>query len=237
MAKMPEGAPVARDQRARAAPESAAHRQWTPLARALAVAGDSWTLAIAAELAGGRMRLSELRARLAGVSAGLLDRYLQRMSAAGLITRSRYREMPPRVEIELTEAGRELLPVAAGLGRWGLRNAWSPARPDERVDAEALISQLPFLLDLRPPLPDAAIELALLARGRERRWLLEIRDGTCHALTGEPERDPAAKIAGDASAWIAAIGPQPDRTGLKLSGDRALARALLRALAPDRKRR
>ncbi len=237
MANLPEGAPVARDQRGRAAPESSAHRQWTPLARALAIAGDNWTLAIAAELAAGRMRLSELRARLAGVSAGLLDRYLHRMAAAELITRSRYREMPPRVEIELTQAGRELLPVAAALGRWGLRNAWGPARPDERVDAEALISQLPLLLDLRPPLPDAAVELALVEPRRERRWVLEIREGTCRRLTGQPDRDVAARIAGDAAAWIGAIGPAASKAGLKLSGDRALARALLRALAPGGARR
>ncbi len=79
----PETAATVRQAGARSAPESSAHRQWTPLARALAVAGDSWTLAIAAELAPGRMRLSSLRARLAGVSAGLLDRYLQRMAGAG----------------------------------------------------------------------------------------------------------------------------------------------------------
>src|ERR1700740_1124503 len=122
MPKTRKGAPAAREEREREAPGSSAHRQWTPLARALTVAGDNWTLAIVAELAGGRMRLSELRARPGGVSAGLLARHLQRTGAAGLITRSRYREMPPRVEIELTEPGRELLAVAAALGRWGLRN-------------------------------------------------------------------------------------------------------------------
>src|SRR6185437_6061471 len=213
----------------------APHRQWTPLARALTVAGDSWTLAIAAELAPGRMRLSALRARLADVSAGLLDRYLQRMADAGLITRSRYREMPPRVEIELTDAGRELLPVAAALSRWALLRAWSDPGPDERVDVEALLRQVPLMLDLRPPLPDAEVELALRLPGRERRWLLDIRSGVCRALCGASQATPAATIAGDADAWLRAIGPQGKASSLKLSGDRALARALLRALVAPRR--
>jgi DNA-binding HxlR family transcriptional regulator len=235
MPNPPEAAPAAREGGTRNAPESSAHRQWTPLARALAVAGDSWTLAIAAELAPGRMRLSTLRWRLAGVSAGLLDRYLQRMARAGLITRSRYREMPPRVEIELTDAGRELLPVASALARWGLRRAWSPPRPEERVDVEALICQLPLLLDLRPALPDAAVLLVLSKPGGEQRWRLDVRGGLCLPLVDAD--DTMATIAGDADAWTRAIGPTSDFSALRLSGDRALARALLRALAPKGARR
>ncbi len=233
----PEAAPAAREGGTRNAPESSAHRQWTPLARALAVAGDSWTLAIAAELAPGRMRLSTLRWRLAGVSAGLLDRYLQRMAHAGLITRSRYREMPPRVEIELTDAGRELLPVAAALARWGLRRAWSPPREAERVDVEALVRQLPLLLDLRPPLPDAAVELVLSETGGEQRWRLDVRGGICLPLPDANAGATTATIAGDAAAWTAALGPAADLAALRLSGDRALARALLRALSPKGARR
>ena len=154
------------ERRGRHADERSAHRQWTPLARALTAAGDSWTLAIAAELAPGPTRLSALRARLAGVSAGLLDRHLRRMTAAGLITRSRYREMPPRVELELTEAGRELLPVASALARWGLNRAWSAPREDELVDVEALLRQLPLLLDVRPCRPTRPSSCRSGAEGR-----------------------------------------------------------------------
>jgi DNA-binding HxlR family transcriptional regulator len=210
-----------------------AGRQWTPLARALTIAGDSWTLVIATELASGRMRLSTLRARLAGVSGGLLNRYLQRMAAAGLITRSRYREMPPRVELELTDAGRELVPAAAALSRWGFRHLWSEPAEDETVDIEALLRQLPLLLDLRPPLPDARIELRLAdAQAGRRSWLFELRAGVCSPLSAG-RREPRAvdvTIAGDGEAWAHALGPAGDASRLKLTGDRALARAVLAAL-------
>jgi DNA-binding HxlR family transcriptional regulator len=209
------------------------HRQWTPLARALTIAGDNWTLAIVAELASGRARLSTLRARLAGVSAGVLDRYLQRMAAAGLITRSRYREMPPRVELELTEAGHELLPVAAALSRWGLRRAWSDPTVRERVDPEALLRQLPLLLDLRSPLPDARVELGLTdAPAGPLSWVFDLRAGVC-SPPGALQRARGAvnaTIAGDEQAWTRALGPAADPRRLTLSGDRALARALLASL-------
>jgi DNA-binding HxlR family transcriptional regulator len=208
-----------------------AHRQWTPLARALTIAGDSWTLAIVAELASGRARLSTLRARLAGVSAGVLDRYLQRMAAAGLITRSRYREMPPRVELELTEAGHELLPAAAALSRWGLRRAWSDATRDELVDPEALLRQLPLLLDLRTPLPDARVELELTdTASGSRSWVFDLRAGVCSPPGPGGPGAVHARIAGDGAAWTRALGPTADPRGLKLTGDRALGRALLAAL-------
>jgi DNA-binding HxlR family transcriptional regulator len=198
MPNPPEAALAAREGGTRSAPESSAHRQWTPLARALAAAGDSWTLAIAAELAPGRMRLSTLRGRLAGVSAGLLDRYLQRMARAGLITRSRYREMPPRVEIELTDAGRELLPVASALARWGLRRAWSPPRSEERVDVEALICQLPLLLDLRPTRPSCWCSPSPWASGAGA-WM-SVAGSVCpsrtRTRTTPPRRSPATPRLG-----------------------------------------
>jgi DNA-binding HxlR family transcriptional regulator len=55
-------------------------------------------------------------------SAGVLDRHLQQMVTLGLLLRRRFKEMPPRVEISLTEAGRELLPIADALARWGVKH-------------------------------------------------------------------------------------------------------------------
>ena len=85
-------------------------------------------------LAPGRMRLTHLHHRLPGMSAGVLERYVRQMVELGLVTRVRFKEMPPRVELELTESGRELLPVAEALAQWGMRN-W-PAAPS-RVESHA----------------------------------------------------------------------------------------------------
>jgi DNA-binding HxlR family transcriptional regulator len=207
-------------------------RQWTPLGRALTVTGDNWTLIIALQLACGRTRLSELRARLAGVSAGVLDRYLRQMARAGLITRTRFREMPPRVEIELTESGRELLPIAGALARWGLRRAWSEPREGEQVDIDALLRLLPVLLAGASGLPDAEIELILHEDIEESRYRFTVRGGQVLVASPQREREqtPFVRIRGDRGAWTATLGPAADISQLRLGGDQAIARRVLAAL-------
>ncbi len=99
------------------------HSRWsTPLARALSATGDRWTLLIALALARDPQRPVELRRSLPGISSGVLDRHLQQMVALGLLLRKRFKEMPPRVELALTPAGRELLPIARALARWGTKH-------------------------------------------------------------------------------------------------------------------
>ncbi len=199
--------------------------------------GDSWTLAIVTELAAGRTRLSVLRERLSGVSAGVLDRYLNRMGEAGLVTRVRYREMPPRVELELTDAGYELLPIVAALSRWGLRWSWSAAGEGEIVDPGALLRGLPLLLEEPVDVPDGAVELILDERGGRRRYLAEIKDGQVTMWTSEETEDPpeiTARIAGDWRGWATALGPDADASHLSLSGSKAQARRLLGSIARPR---
>jgi DNA-binding HxlR family transcriptional regulator len=207
------------------------HRQWSPLGRALTVAGDNWTLLIAMALAPGRTRLAELRESLAGVSAGVLDRYLQRMVDAGLVTRTRFREMPPRVEVELTDAGRELLPIAGALARWGLRRAWSTPCDGEEIDVEALLLLLPVLLEETAGLPDGLLELVLEQKGQVHHHLLSIENGSAHLLDYADEPPTAtARILGDARAWSEAFGPHANPGALKISGQKQLVSELFAAL-------
>jgi DNA-binding HxlR family transcriptional regulator len=201
------------------------------------VVGDNWTLAIVTELAAGRIRLSALRECLAGVSAGVLDRYLQQMSEAGLVRRFRYREMPPRVEVELTDAGRELLPIAAALSRWGLRWAWSEPLGNEIVDPSALLRALPWLLDGPLSAPDGAVELIFDGRGGRRRHLAEISGGEVTMWSGDDSRiapEVTATILGDWRAWTAALGPGADVSALQLAGRTKQAKRLLAALVRPR---
>jgi DNA-binding HxlR family transcriptional regulator len=209
------------------------HRQWTPLGRALSVVGDNWTLAIVVELSAGRMRLSALRERLSGVSAGVLDRYLHRMSEAGLVTRVRFREMPPRVELELTDAGRELVPIVAALSQWGARWSWSDVREGEIVDPGALLRALPMLVEEPVEAPDGVIEMVLDERGGRRRHLAEISSGHVTMWTADKQRprpEPTSRIAGDWRGWADALGPDGDTSRLKLSGRTSQARRLLAAI-------
>ena len=96
-------------------PKRHPYNQWSPDARALDLVGDKWTLLIIRDLAAGPRRFVELQRVLPGISTEQLRSRLNRMVADGLLTRQRYREVPPRVDYELTERAREVLPVVGAL--------------------------------------------------------------------------------------------------------------------------
>jgi DNA-binding HxlR family transcriptional regulator len=213
-------------------PHSRPHRQWTPLAHALTATGDQWTLMIALQLAPGTVRLAQLRKHLPGISTGVLDRYLQQMVADGLIARRRFREMPPRVEFELTDSGRALLPIASSLARWGMRHMWSEPHAGERVDLGALLRLLPALMG-DTPLPGGIVELTVERPERPLRQLFDIRAGRLEPIDDAPPKVPWTRIEGAETAWIAALGPRRDPGKLRFAGDEQLAQRILAAL-PDR---
>jgi len=206
-----------------------AHRSWTPLGRALTATGDHWTLLIVLQLANGRMRLSQLHRCLPGISTGVLERYIQQMQALELLSRTRYKEMPPRVELELTDAGRELMPIAIALARWGMFHMWSLPHARERVGIELLLRALPVLIEDATQLADGDVRAALLDRHESPAYVgYRIRDG-CVRI--EEMMDTAhSHVAGDTSAWIDALGPAADYQRLEFEGERELAIDLLNAL-------
>ena len=101
--------------------------QWSPDARALDLVGDKWTLLIVRDLISGPRRFVELQRVLPGISTEQLRSRLNRMVADGMLTRKRYREVPPRVDYELTERAIALAPVLGELARWGYDWAWGSA--------------------------------------------------------------------------------------------------------------
>lgn len=206
------------------------HRQWTPLARALTAVGDHWTLLIVLALEDEKLRLNSLRARLPGVSSGVLDHHLSQMISLGLLSRERFREMPPRVEVALTDAGRELLPTAAALARWGMRHEWPTPESRVHVRVDAVLRQLPALLEEISDLPDGLVEAAVApdCDGASASHWFEISDGRLTA--SDAADDATARVQGDEAGWIAALGPGGDYSGLRFAGKRSVAKRVLDAL-------
>src|SRR5947209_8399726 len=127
-------------------PRRPPYDQGSPDARALDLVGDKWTLLIVRDLAAGPRRFVELQRVLPGISTEQLRSRLNRMVADGMLTRRRYREVPPRVEYELTERARELMPILGELARWGYEWAWSSPRESESVDLGAIFRLAPGLV-------------------------------------------------------------------------------------------
>lgn len=85
----------------------------------MAVLAGKWTTLIVRELMCGQMRFGELREALGGPSAKTLTDRLRALEYDGVLTRTLYPEIPPRVEYELTERGRELWQVLSAMYEWG----------------------------------------------------------------------------------------------------------------------
>ena len=93
----------------------------------LARVGDKWTVLIVSLLGGGPMRFSNLRRSIDGISQKMLTTTLRSLERDGFCTRTVFATVPPRVEYELTEAGRALVPLLEPLGRWAEERALPPA--------------------------------------------------------------------------------------------------------------
>jgi len=106
--------------------------QYCPIAGALDLVGERWTLLIVRELLLGPARFTDLRTGLPGVPPNLLSTRLRELEAEGLVAR---RELPPpaaRTVYELTEDGRALEPVLRALVRWGM----SRMAPPDGIDLD-----------------------------------------------------------------------------------------------------
>ena len=94
----------------------------TELSVALDVVGHKWTLLIVEHLLAGPRRFTEIERALESANAKMVTARLRELEAAGLVSRTAYAEVPPRVVYALTERGRELRPAIEALRRWGTRS-------------------------------------------------------------------------------------------------------------------
>jgi DNA-binding HxlR family transcriptional regulator len=194
--------------------------------------GDKWTLLIVRDLLSGPRRFVELQRVLPGISTEQLRSRLNRMVADGMLTRKRYREVPPRVDYELTERSRELAPVLGELARWGYEWAWTPPRTSERVDLGAIFRLAPGLVDGSTGVAGIVdLEVSDAPSGSAGTYRVSLSTGRTEITEHVEDGSADATVQGTVSAWIRALGPMGDREGLATSGNPALASTLLDLLA------
>jgi DNA-binding HxlR family transcriptional regulator len=205
-------------------PKRHPYDQWSPDARALDLVGDKWTLLIVRDLAAGPRRFVELQRVLPGISTEQLRSRLNRMVADGMLTRKRYREVPPRVDYELTERARELMPILGELARWGYEWAWSPPRASESVDVGAIFRLAPGLI--MHTTATGTVEFDVDGPDGRAAYTFTIAEDSV-AVEERSDEGADARVIGATGAWIKAFSPERDRGGLELTGDQQLAGALL----------
>jgi DNA-binding HxlR family transcriptional regulator len=100
---------------------SEARRSACPVAGALDLIGDKWTLLVVRDLLRGKRRYGDLAASSEHIPTNILADRLRKLERAGLVEKVRYSERPPRYEYRLTTQGRDLQPAIRSLAAWGLR--------------------------------------------------------------------------------------------------------------------
>lgn len=94
--------------------------KFCPVARALDVVGDRWTLLILRDLfLHKRRRFQDLQKSLVGVAPNTLSARLKSLESKGVLAREPYSQHPPRLEYVLTDKGRQLGPIVKALREWG----------------------------------------------------------------------------------------------------------------------
>ena len=110
------------------------YRQYCPVAHALDLVGERWSLLVVRELQHGPARYTDLHARLDGCSTNILAERLRDLEAGGVIERRVLPAPAASTVYELTALGRGLQPVVHELARWGARTL-GPPPPDAELAA------------------------------------------------------------------------------------------------------
>lgn len=90
-----------------------------PVENTLTLISDKWEVLILRDLIPGTKRFGELKKSIGNVSQKVLTAQLRQMEDSGLLTRTVYPEVPPRVEYTLTDLGRSLKPILDAMWTWG----------------------------------------------------------------------------------------------------------------------
>jgi DNA-binding HxlR family transcriptional regulator len=173
--------------------------QFCPVAKAMELLDERWTLLVVRELVTGSERFNELRRGLPRMSPTLLSRRLQQLVRAGVVQR---REDGSDVRYTLTQAGRELRPVVEALGVWGTR--WIGELGDEDLDPKLLLWDMHRNVDLAAvPRGRTVVQFRFPGvRHHGRDWWLVITPDDVDLCDGDPGHPVAVTVTADLRSMV-----------------------------------
>lgn len=165
--------------------------QFCPVAKAMELLDERWTLLVVRELLRGSAHFNDLRRGVPKMSPALLSKRLKTLTRAGVVERS---EIDGRTSYSLTECGKELAGVVDALGSWGVR--WIGDLGEEDLDPHLL------MWDMRRTIPIAGwprsrTTIAFVFDGvapKVSRWWLTVSDGQADVCDFDPGYDVAGTV-------------------------------------------
>jgi len=205
--------------------------QFCPVAKAMELLDERWTLLIVRELVTGSEHFNELRRGVPRMSPTLLSKRLGQLVRAGVVDR---RDDGQDVRYVLTPAGRELQPVVEALGVWGIR--WIGEIGDEDLDPKLLLWDMHRNVDHATVPPGRTVvqfRFPDVAAGT-RDWWLVITSRDADVCDADPGYPVAVTVTGSlrrmTEVWRGDIGWQDALRsgGVMIEGPAALRRAVPR---------
>ena len=117
------------------------HGDCRAISETLARIGDKWTVLVVELLRDGPMRFNEMRRTIDGISQRMLTLTLRGLERDGLVTRTQYPTIPPRVEYELTTLGRTLRGPLGAIAEWARTHRPAIERAQKLFDAASIGSK------------------------------------------------------------------------------------------------
>jgi DNA-binding HxlR family transcriptional regulator len=215
----------------------APYHQFCPVAKAMELLDERWTMLIMRELLYGGRRFVELRRGLPTMSPSLLSKRLQQLVRAGLVVRE---EIPGTVCYRPTEAAEELRPILEALGAWGVR--WVGELGDADLDPGLLMWDFHRIVDPELlPTQRTVVEFTFTdVPAKSRHWWMVLTKDDVDVCDFDPGHRVAVQVTSELRRmveiwrgdlrWDTAV-----RTGqVTLSGSAPDRRAVPRWFAPSR---
>ena len=160
-------------------PVSKRYDQYCPIAHALGLVGERWSLLIVRELLQGPKRYTDLAASLPGIGTNILAARLKELESCGVLTKHRLDPPAASQVYELTPYGQDLKPVMRTLALWGLRSIDPPTEEDDLAPGWLYSALDTVFAPIAPPGSfefRIAGEVASLVDGEAQRGAIESPD-------------------------------------------------------------
>lgn len=177
--------------------------QFCPVAKAMEVLDERWTLLVLRELLLGSRHFNDLRRGVPKMSPALLSKRLRSLARAGLVHRSNEQG---RVVYTLTEAGQDLAPIVDALGLWGLR--WIHEIGEDDLDPHLLLWDMRRTVPVDAwPRPRTVVRFRITdVPGKDADWWMVVSSGEVDVCDVDPGFDVTATVTGSLRSLVAIWG-------------------------------